>query len=131
MTSERRHQLGVTLAAGFAGLAINLMPLGIASLIWPGRIVALPVAIVFGPWFGAIAAFIAAAPYFAFPPILVFVMLVEAVIVGTFGRRGKSAILAGAIVWAGVRIRRCPRGTAGVAANADRNVGRRARRFLQ
>ena len=33
---------------------------------------------------------------------MAFVMLVEAVIVGAFGRRGNSAILAGAIVWAAV-----------------------------
>ena len=65
MTSQRYRHLGVALAAGAAGLAINLMPLGIASLIWPGRIVTLPVAILFGPWFGAIAALIGAAPYSA------------------------------------------------------------------
>jgi len=70
MARDRRRHLGVALAAGFVGLAINAMPLGIASLIWPGRIVALPVAIVLGPWYGAVAALIASGPYLAFPPIL-------------------------------------------------------------
>jgi hypothetical protein len=46
MTPRQLRRFAVTLAAGVAGLAINLMPLGIASLIWPGRIVALPVAII-------------------------------------------------------------------------------------
>src|SRR5260221_12265315 len=98
MPSQRYRHLAVALAAGAAGLAINLMPLGIASLIWPGRIITLPVAIVCGPWFGAIAALIAAEPYRA-SPVMVSVLLVEAVLVGIAGRRGKSVILAGAIVW--------------------------------
>jgi signal transduction histidine kinase/FixJ family two-component response regulator len=100
ITPERRRHVGVALAAGVAGLAINLMPLGIASLIWPGRIAALPIAILFGPWLGALSALIAAAPYFAVSPVMVSVLLVEAVIVGRFAQRGRSAILAGAIVWA-------------------------------
>ena len=102
MTPERRRHLGVALAAGVAGLAINLMPLGITSLIWPGRIVTLPIAILFGPWLGALSALIAAVPYFEFPPAMVLVLLVEAVVLGKFAERGKSAILAGALVWAAV-----------------------------
>jgi signal transduction histidine kinase/FixJ family two-component response regulator len=104
MTPERRRHVGAALAAGIAGLAINLMPLGTASLIWPGRIVALPIAILFGPWLGALSALIAAAPYFAVPPVMVSVLLVEAVILGQFAQRGKSAILAGAIVWVVVAV---------------------------
>ena len=100
ITPERRRHVVIALAAGLAGLAINLMPLGIVSLLWPGRIVALPIAILFGPRLGAVSALIAAAPYFAFPPVMVSVLLVEAVILAWFAQRGKSAILAGAIVWA-------------------------------
>jgi signal transduction histidine kinase/ActR/RegA family two-component response regulator len=85
-------------AAGLAGLAINLMPLGIASLIWPGRIVALPVAIMLGPWFGGVAAAIAAIPYTGSPAML-SILLIEAVVVGLVARRDQSVILAAATVW--------------------------------
>jgi signal transduction histidine kinase/ActR/RegA family two-component response regulator/HPt (histidine-containing phosphotransfer) domain-containing protein len=98
MVVRWRH-LGLALAAGVAGLAINLTRFGNLATLWPGRIITLPVAILLGPWFGAISALIAAAPYFALPPIMVSVLLVEAVIVGMFAQRGKSEILAGALVW--------------------------------
>jgi signal transduction histidine kinase/ActR/RegA family two-component response regulator len=96
---HRRHLI-VAVAAGLAGLAISLIPLGIASQILPGRIVTLPVAILLGPWFGAIAALIAAGSFYQFAPIVIAIMLIEAVTIGWSGRRGLSATLAGAIVWA-------------------------------
>jgi signal transduction histidine kinase/FixJ family two-component response regulator len=95
-----RH-LGVALAAGIAGLAINLMPaLGILTLIWPGRIITLPVAILLGPGYGVIPALIAAVPYGASPPTMVLVLAAEALIVGWFARQGTSrALIGGVIVW--------------------------------
>ena len=75
------------------------MPLGITSLIWPGRIAALPIAILFGPWLGTRRAD-RGPPYLESPSAMVLVLLVEAVVLGKFAERGKSAILAGAIVWA-------------------------------
>src|SRR5580698_6503837 len=99
MTPARWRHLGVALAAGVAGLAINLMPLGNLATLWPGRIITLPVAILLGPGFGALSALIAAIPYFAFPPVMVALLLAEAVVIGAFAQRGKSEILAGVLVW--------------------------------
>src|ERR1700683_4084116 len=99
MTPARWRHLGIALAAGVAGLAINLMPLGSLATLWPGRIITLPVAILLGPWFGALSALIAAAPYYGLPPIMVTVLVVEAVTIGVFAQRGKSEILAGGLVW--------------------------------
>ncbi len=99
MTPGRWRRIGLALAAGAAGLAINLMPLGVLSVIWPGRIITLPVAILLGPGFGALSALIAAIPYFAFPPVMVGLLLIEAVVIGAFAQHGKSEVLAGALVW--------------------------------
>src|SRR5580700_3407714 len=99
MTPARWRHLGVAVAAGVAGLAINLMPLGNLATLWPGRVITLPVAILLGPGFGALSALIAAIPYFAFPPVMVALLLLQAGVIGAFGLRGKSPILAGALVW--------------------------------
>ena len=99
MTPARWRHLGVAVAAGVAGLAINLMPLGNLATLWPGRIITLPVAILLGPGFGALSALIAATPYYALPPVMMAVLLGEAVFIGAFAQRGKSEILAGALVW--------------------------------
>jgi signal transduction histidine kinase/FixJ family two-component response regulator len=99
MTPARWRHLGVALAAGIAGLALNLMPLDNLAVIWPGRIITLPVAILLGPGLGALSALIAAAPSLALAPVMVAVLLVEAAIIGVFARRGQSRILAGALVW--------------------------------
>ena len=37
-------------------LAIYRAPLGGLTVIWPGRIVTLPITMLFGPWFGMLAA---------------------------------------------------------------------------
>src|ERR1700722_19482112 len=93
MSPARWRHLGVALAAGIAGLAINLMPLGSLATLWPGRIITLPVAILLGPWFGVLSALIAAAPYYALPPVMVTVLGIEAVTIGVLEQRGKSEIL--------------------------------------
>jgi signal transduction histidine kinase/HPt (histidine-containing phosphotransfer) domain-containing protein/ActR/RegA family two-component response regulator len=64
-----------------------------------GRAVTLPVAILLGPNYGALAAMIGCsglAPSMGWP---LLVLPLEALVVGSFARLGRSAILGGALVW--------------------------------
>jgi signal transduction histidine kinase/DNA-binding response OmpR family regulator len=86
----------ITLAAGAVGLAVQWLAGGHVAPVWPGRIVTLPVAILFGPWFGAVAAAIAVAPTQTSAFTIVFVL--EAVFIGSAARR-HSPLVAGALFW--------------------------------
>jgi signal transduction histidine kinase/CheY-like chemotaxis protein/HPt (histidine-containing phosphotransfer) domain-containing protein len=92
-------RLGVALLAGAAGLALSLTPLPAFARIFPGRIATLPIAILYGPWYGAVAALGASIPAGRALPLLVVVFVVEALMVGAFARRGKPTLVAGALVW--------------------------------
>src|SRR6516165_10614539 len=72
--SSRR--LTLTIACGAVGLAVNALPLPVTAPLLLGRAVTLLVAILFGPWFAA-----------------------EALAVGMFARKGRSALVGGALVW--------------------------------
>ena len=102
----RLRHLNIALAAGVAGYAVNMVPYAPVSRLWPGRIITLPIAILFGPWHGVLSAVIAGAAPFdlgrgvaTFTPFLLAVFALEAAIVGAFARRARSPILAGASVW--------------------------------
>jgi len=100
VTQLRWRRLALALLAGLVALAIYRAPLGGLTVIWPGRVVTLPIAILFGPWFGMLAALTGGIPYFANAPAMIAVYGAEAWIVGTFVRNGRSSLLAGALVWA-------------------------------
>jgi len=53
--------LGIAVGAGAGGCAIHLLAPGLLRLL-PGRILTLPVAILFGPWLGLLAGALGAAP---------------------------------------------------------------------
>jgi nitrogen fixation/metabolism regulation signal transduction histidine kinase len=94
------RRLGLAVVCGVAGLALNRWRIGTAAPLLFGRVATLPIAILFGPWFGAAAAIIAALP--ATPTALspaILVLPVEAVVVGAFARRGRSPLVAGVLVW--------------------------------
>ncbi len=85
--------------AGLVALAIQRAPLGGLTAIWPGRIVTLPIAMLFGPWFGLLAALVGGIPYFVDSPAMMAVFGIEAWLIGTFEKRGRSSLVAGALVW--------------------------------
>ena len=90
--------LGFAVLAGLAGVALNRVPaVGLAQL-WPGRVLTLAVAIVFGPWFGALAALIVAPSAYAVNGSLMAVFGIEAILIGVFARRGKPPLVAALIV---------------------------------
>ena len=96
------RQLGVAVLCGVAGLAIDTLPgVPVAPLLL-GRVVTLPIAILFGPGLGVLSACIAsfAAVRTAAPLLPVMLMLSsEAIVIGLFARRGKSPLVGGVIVW--------------------------------
>jgi signal transduction histidine kinase/CheY-like chemotaxis protein len=104
MNRSIAKRLGIAVLCGMLGYALNTWRVGSATPLLLGRVVTLPVAILFGPWFGAIAAFLEASagerPFFAGLVLLP----VEALVVGAFARRGRSPLLGGAIVWSAVAV---------------------------
>jgi signal transduction histidine kinase/CheY-like chemotaxis protein len=99
--SGSRHVgfLLAALAAGGAAYALNQAPLFGLARLWPGRLLTLPIAIVFGPWYGAVAAALSAPGAYRFTTLHLIVVVVEAVLVGTIARRGRSVLPAGAAFW--------------------------------
>ena len=95
------QRLGLAVLSGAAGFAVNALPLGAVAPLMLGRVLTLPIAILFGPWLGALAAVDRRAaarrrnhrrPFSSSFPL-------EALMVGAFARRGKSPLVAGALVW--------------------------------
>src|SRR3954451_11635098 len=94
------RRFGFAVACGVAGFALNRWRIGTAAPLLFGRVATLPVAILFGPMFGALSAVIAALPSTptAFSPAIV-ILPIEALVVGAFARRGRSPLVAGVLVW--------------------------------
>src|SRR2546427_5821506 len=111
MPRPNARRLAIALLAGAAGVALNLVPLPAVARLWPGRVVTLPIAILYGPWYGLLSALIAAAPFRA-AVVLPVVFSLEALIVGAFARRGKPTLVAGAPLWVATA------GSLGVVARA-------------
>jgi len=95
------RRIALAVLAGAAGYFINSMVAGTAAPML-GRIVTLPIAILFGPWIGALSTTLAGvairdAPY---APVLGGALLAEAIFVGLSAQRQKSPLVAGGLVWA-------------------------------
>src|SRR5213083_3443715 len=56
MKSLVLRRLGIAVVCGVAGLIINSVALTAVAPLMLGRLVTLPVAILFGPWYGLVAA---------------------------------------------------------------------------
>ncbi|HEX3704821.1 MAG TPA: ATP-binding protein, partial [Vicinamibacterales bacterium] len=91
------QQLALALAAGAAGAALNVFPPTMRLL--PGRVLTLPLAILYGPAFGGIAALLGALPFARVSPVFLIILGAEGLAVGAFARRGRSSLTVGAIVW--------------------------------
>jgi signal transduction histidine kinase/CheY-like chemotaxis protein len=93
------QRLGIAVLCGIVGLALNTWRTGSAAPLLLGRIVTLPVAILFGPWLGVLAAAIGALASRGAFSIAVVLLPIEALVVGALARRGRSPLLGGVIVW--------------------------------
>ena len=96
------QRVGLAVVCGAAGYLLNRWRIGSAAPLLLGRVATLPVAILLGPWYGAIAATVAALP--ASGPFAVGIGLLpmEALVVGAFARRGRSPLLGGLVIWLAV-----------------------------
>src|SRR5438034_592640 len=93
------RRLGLALLCGAAGFALNLWRSGSPSPLMLGRIVTLPVAILCGPWYGLVAATIAAMAARGAFFVAIAVLPIEAIVVGAIAERGRSPLLGGLFVW--------------------------------
>jgi signal transduction histidine kinase/DNA-binding response OmpR family regulator len=101
MNKTALRALLVTAAAGGGGYLLNTLASGgFASVLSPGRLLTLPVAILLGPWYGLGAALMAAVTVVDRPP-LVAVYALEALVIGFAARRERSTLAAGSLFWAG------------------------------
>src|SRR5262245_48993795 len=93
-------RVGLAFAAGAVAFLINSL---VASTPTPmlGRLVTLPIAIIFGPGLGAIAAVLGGVALRSAPnaPLLILALLAEAVVVGRAAERHKSPVLVDGFVW--------------------------------
>src|SRR5687768_2775911 len=83
----------VTAAVAALGFALNSGFVETLQRAWPGRAVTLPVAVLFGPWFGGLAAAVSAWPATQSHPGVLALFVVEAVLLGiTTARLGTPLV---------------------------------------
>src|SRR5438105_4689995 len=94
------QRLGLALLCGIVGFLLNRWRVGSSAPLLFGRVITLPIAIMFGPWFGALAALLAALPANGGLSAGILILPIEAVVVGAFARSGRSPLAGGVVVWA-------------------------------
>jgi signal transduction histidine kinase/CheY-like chemotaxis protein len=102
MSRSTLKRFGIAVLCGLVGLAINTWRAATIAPFLFGRIVTLPVAILFGPWLGGLAALIPALTGSGVFSAGVFVLPIEAIVIGAFTQRGRSPLLGGFILWTAV-----------------------------
>jgi signal transduction histidine kinase/CheY-like chemotaxis protein len=92
-------RIGIAVLCGLVGLALDIWRQGSMAPLLFGRMVTLPVAILYGPWFGALAALIHAVSGQGIFSAGIRILPIEAIVIGAFARRGRSPLLAGFLIW--------------------------------
>src|SRR5687767_12958565 len=98
MSRQAFRHLLIALAAGVAGFVLQTTATGGFAQLWPGRLISLPVAILLGPWLGALSAALSALPAGTDSGALAM-FIVEALAIGIAVRRGYPPIVAGGLFW--------------------------------
>jgi PAS domain S-box-containing protein len=91
-------QVALTAAVAALGFALNSGHVESLQCAWPGRAVTLPVAVLFGPWLGALAAAVSAWPATQAHPGLVALFVVEAVVLSVATARLNTPLAARLLV---------------------------------
>jgi signal transduction histidine kinase/DNA-binding response OmpR family regulator len=102
--SKKFSRLAITVLSGAVALLVNSQALTAVVPLTLGRVVTLPVAILFGPWYGVLAASLGSIGMLRLPSgyAALVILPVESLLAGAFARRGRSPLLAGALVWTAV-----------------------------
>jgi PAS domain S-box-containing protein len=100
MVYRRQFSLQAALTVAVAALGFALNSGYIESLVraWPGRAVTLPVAVLFGPWLGALAAAVSAWPATHSHPGLMALFIIEALVLGVATARLRTPLVARLLV---------------------------------
>jgi signal transduction histidine kinase/CheY-like chemotaxis protein len=96
------RRVAIALVCGLAGLALNTIPLAIVGPLLPGRAVTLPVAMLFGPTYGLLAALAGGATLYGTTGWTL--LPIEALVVGLFARMKWPALVGGAVLWIAVAL---------------------------
>src|SRR5262249_40279814 len=91
-------RLYLAVLCGSAGMLFNWWRTGSAAPLLLGRVVTLPIAILFGPWYGALAALLAGLAATGVFAVAIVLLPLEAVVVGWFARTGRSPLAGGRFV---------------------------------
>src|SRR4051794_40815892 len=91
------QRLGLAVLCGAAGLLLNRWRLGSATPLLLGRVATLPIAIMFGPAYGALAALLAALPATGGLTAAIVILPFEAAVVGAFARAGRPPLAGGGV----------------------------------
>jgi signal transduction histidine kinase/DNA-binding response OmpR family regulator len=102
MTRSTAKRIGIAVLFGLLGLAVDSGRQASVAPLLLGRIVTLPIAILLGPWYGAVAALIHAFSGRGLFAVGFRILPLEAIVIGLFARRGRSPMLAGLIVWTAI-----------------------------
>ncbi len=98
-TTGHLRAASVAVLCGAGAYAANTMVPDAFAGTWPGRLVTLPVAIVLGPWWGALSALIGATASVGANWTQIGVFGLEGLAIGLAARRGRSVIFTGALLW--------------------------------
>src|SRR6266542_2988117 len=108
MDRLRVRRVGLALLCGAIGFGLNSVPGATVAPLLLGRVVTLPIAILFGPSLGVLAAVTGAlavkTPVATAMAVVVTFLAVEAFLTGAFADRRRSPLVAGALIWAGVAV---------------------------
>jgi signal transduction histidine kinase/CheY-like chemotaxis protein/HPt (histidine-containing phosphotransfer) domain-containing protein len=102
MSRSSVKRLIITILCGLIGLAIDTWRQESVAPLLLGRIVTLPIAILLGPWYGALAAGIHALASRGVFALGMRILPLEAIVIGLFARRGRSPMLGGLLIWTAV-----------------------------
>src|SRR5262245_21836410 len=102
------RRVALALLCGAVGFGVNSVPGAAVAPLLFGRAVTLPIAILFGPTLGVLAAVIGGLALRTPVPTALAVVLAfltfEAWLAGAFAQRGKSPLVTGALLWSAVAL---------------------------